>query len=234
MADHDHGYKLLFSQSALVANLLRELIHEDRGHESDSSIVEPFLLPLVLYRPWKTSREVGDLTEPVPVGLESYRLHLRYFLLDQGRLVGKALAPRRNLAALFRLLEKSRDAADIERVLSILIEWLSSPEEGSMRADLMEARTILADCVVEMTRRWKQEALQQEGREQGREEIVAQLRSTLLRATETRFGPLSERVREQVAALHSLDEVARLLTQVAVAPSLYALGLAEPDSATPR
>jgi predicted transposase YdaD len=352
MADHDHGYKLLFSHSAMVADLLRAFVHEDwvreldfstlervggtfvtqalRERESDiiwrvrwsgecwlyvylllefQSTVDPWMalrimvytgllwqslaregelaaggrlppvLPLVLYngeRPWRAALDVAELIAEVPGGLERYRPRLRYCLLDQGRLAAEELAPLRNLAAALFRLEKSREVADVERVLSNLVEWLRSPEESSLRqafavwivkvlsnrlpevqipqvADLMEVKTMLAERVTEWTRQWKQEGFQEglergreEGREEGlergleaglekgREETLERLRGALLQELEARFGSLSERVRAQAGALHSIEEMVRLLARVATAPSLEALGLEGPGSSTKR
>src|SRR5215208_1367947 len=372
MADHDHSYKLLFSHTAMVADLLRDFVHEDWVRELDFSTLErvegsfvthelheresdiiwrvrwggerwlyvylllefqstvdpwmalrvlvytgllwqslardgelsasgrlPPVLPLVLYngeRPWGAALEVGGLIEPVPGGLERYRPQLRYFLLDQSRLAEEELAPRRNLAAALFRLEKSREVADVDRVLSNLVEWLRSPEESSLRqafavwvvkvlssrlpevglpqvTDLMEVRTVLAERVTEWTRQWKQEAYQegreqgledgreqgreqgreegleqgreqgleqgrdqgrqegrQEGREEGREETLERLRGVLLQELEAHFGPLSEKVRDKAAALHSIEEIAGLIARAATTPSLDALGLDRSDS----
>src|SRR5262245_15011483 len=41
MADHDHSYKLLFSHSTMVADLLRDFVHEDWVHELNFSTLEP-------------------------------------------------------------------------------------------------------------------------------------------------------------------------------------------------
>jgi predicted transposase YdaD len=40
MADHDHSYKLLFSHTAMVADLLRDFVHEDWVRELDLSTLE--------------------------------------------------------------------------------------------------------------------------------------------------------------------------------------------------
>ena len=67
----------------------------------------PPVLPIVLYngKPrWTAATEVADLIAAVPAGLDRYRPHLRYLLLDEGRYADSELAPLRNLAAaLFRL-----------------------------------------------------------------------------------------------------------------------------------
>lgn len=203
MAEHDTGYKRLFSHPEMVADLLRGFVHEEwvrdldfstlervsgsyvtpelRSHESDvvwrvrwerdrwlyvylliefQSTVDPFMalrvmvylgflyqdlvqnrqltaagklppvLPLVLYNgyaPWGAARELGELIEEVPGGLERYRPHLRYCLLDEARIADSELESLRNLAAALFRLEKSRGPEDIQRVLMALIEWLGEP-----------------------------------------------------------------------------------------------------------
>src|SRR5215213_10601005 len=86
----------------------------------------PPILPLVLYngvRLWNAALELALLVEEIP-GLERYRPQFRYSLLDEGRMADEELAPLRNLAAALFRLEKSRDAATIDRVLASLLEWL--------------------------------------------------------------------------------------------------------------
>ncbi|MFL6195057.1 MAG: Rpn family recombination-promoting nuclease/putative transposase [Thermoanaerobaculia bacterium] len=325
MADHDNGYKRLFSHPEMVADLLRGFVLEDwvrevdfstlervsgsyvtpelRGRESDvvwrvrwerdhwlyvylliefQSSVDPYMalrvmvylgllyqdlvqhrqvapsgklppvLPLVLYNghaAWGAAREVAELIEEVPGGLEQYRPGLRYCLLDEVRMADSDLESSRNLvAALFRL-EKSRGPEDIRRVLSALIEWLREPELGEVRrsftawlvgvllpgrvpgitipqvVDLQEVRSMLADSVVEWTRQWKEEG-REEGRSEGRRETLERLRGHVVRGLEQRFGPLSEEVYRRLNALSSLDELADLSLRAGAAASLSDLGLA--------
>ncbi len=266
MANHDTGYKLLFSHATVVADLLRGFIKEDwvrevdfdslervegsyvtedlRQRESDmlwkvqwrgrslyvyillefQSKVEPFMafrvmtylgllyqdlikqksfapsgkLPpvflLVLYnghRPWKAALDVADLIEAVPGGLEAYRPHLRYALLDEARIPEMELDSERNVAAALFRLEKSRDLDDFRKQVG----WMAAgPEmDEGLRASvytwltrvlmpsrfpgldvaeaesLEEVQAMLAERVMEWTREWKEEG-RQEGREEGREE----------------------------------------------------------------
>ena len=266
MAEHDNGYKLLFSHPEMVADLLRGFVREDwvrdldfstlekvsgsyvtpelGSRESDvvwrvrwerdrwlyvylliefQSTVDPFMalrvmvyvgllyqnlvqhrqltptgklppvLPLVLYNghaPWGASREVSELVEEVPGGLERYRPQLRYCLLDEARIADSELESLRNLAAALFRLEKSRGPEDIQRVLAALIEWLQEPDLAELRRsfalwlvrvllpgrvpgvtipqleDLQEVRSMLAESVLEWTQQWKQEGLE-EGRREG-------------------------------------------------------------------
>jgi predicted transposase/invertase (TIGR01784 family) len=269
VAEHDNGYKRLFSHPEMVADLLRGFVREDwvrdldfstlervsgsyvtpelRGRESDivwrvrwgrdrwlyvylliefQSTVDPFMalrvlvylgllyqdlvqhrqltptgklppiLPLVLYNgsaPWGAVRELVELIEEVPGGLEQYRPRLRYCLLDEAQIADSELESLRNLAAALFRLEKSRGPEDIQRILTALIEWLQEPGLAELRrsftawlvgvllpgrvpgitipqvANLQEVRSMLAERVVEWTQQWKEEGLE-EGRRVGREE----------------------------------------------------------------
>jgi len=316
VAEHDNGYKRLFSHPEMVADLLRGFVREEwvhdldfstlervsgsyvtpelYGRESDvvwrvrwgrdrwlyvylliefQSTVDPFMalrvmvyvgllyqdlvkhrrltaagklppiLPLVLYnghRPWDAARNLVELIEEVPGGLERYRPQLRYCLLDEERIADSELESLRNLAAALFRLEKSEGPEDIQRVLVALIEWLREPGLAELRrsftswlvavllpgrvpgitipqvADLQEVKSMLAERVMEWTEKWKQEG-QQEGLESFRE--------VLLRGLERRFGPLSEEVRQRVEAISSNKELAELSLRVGSASSIADLGL---------
>jgi predicted transposase YdaD len=210
----------------------------------------PPVLPLVLYngdRAWSAAVDLAELIEEIPGGLEHYRPRFRYCLLDEGRIADEELAPLRNLAAALFRLEKSREPATIQQVLTSLIEWLQRPEQSSLRqafaawvikvlssrlpgveipqlADLTEVKSMLAERVEEWTRQWKQEGLK-EGREKGRQEGLERLRGALLREMETRFGTVPESVRDKIAAIDSFEEIAKLIARTATASSLATLGL---------
>jgi hypothetical protein len=316
VAEHDTGYKKLFSHPEMVADLLRGFVHEDwvrdldfstlervsgsyvtpelRSRESDvvwrvrwerdrwlyvylliefQSTVDPFMalrvmvylgllyqdlvqnrqltaagklppvLPLVLYNgyaPWGAARELGELIEEVPGGLERYRPHLRYCLLDEARIADSELESLRNLAAALFRLEKSRGPEDIQRVLMALIEWLGEPELADLRrsfttwllrvllparvpgtvipqvADLQEVKSMLAERVIEWTHEWKQEGL---------EEGLERSRGVLLRDLERRFGPLPDDIRRRVEAIASIEELTEFVLRAGAAPSLTALGV---------
>lgn len=183
--------------------------------------------------------------------MERYRPRFRYCLLDEGRIAREDLEPLRNLAAALFRLEKSRNAVEIEQVLTALLEWLQAPEQRSLRqafavwvvkvlssrlpgieipkvADLQEVKSMLAERVTEWTRQWKQEGFEEgleKGREEGQEEALERLRGVLLREIEGRFGALPESVRGKVAAIDSLEEIASLIARTATAPSLATLEL---------
>jgi len=270
MADHDNGYKLLFSHASMVADTLRGFIKEDWVHEVDfetlervegsyvseglrkresdmlwrvrwkdrflyvyillefQSTVDRFMavramtylgllyqdlirqkaltpsgkLPpvflLVLYngrRRWGAALDVADLIEPVPGGLEAYRPHLRYALLDEAQVPEMELESERNIAAALFRMEKSRDLDELRRQVGRVVAhpqldeglrksihtWLTQvllparfPEHSVAEArSLEEVNTMLAERVMEWTQEWKKEGLQ-EGRQQGRQEGLQQ------------------------------------------------------------
>jgi hypothetical protein len=118
---------------------------------------------------------------------------MRYLLLDEGRYRDDPLPEVRNLVSALFAMENSRSPADIERVLSRLVEWLSLPGQTGLRRsftvwikrvllpgrvpgvdfeqvlDLQEVRSMLAERVKEWTRDWKQQGIE-EGRRVGIEE----------------------------------------------------------------
>jgi hypothetical protein len=115
-----------------VGLLYQDLIQNRRLPESGKL---PPVLPLVLYNgyaPWGATRELGELIEEVPGGLERYRPQLRYCLLDEGR-VAEGYLGAKNLAAALFLLERSRGPEEIQGVLGALLEWLGGPERAALR-----------------------------------------------------------------------------------------------------
>jgi hypothetical protein len=158
----------------------------------------PPVFLLVLYngtRPWRAALDVAELIEPVPGGLEAYRPHLRYALLDETQVPEMELESERNVAAALFRLEKSRDLEDLrrqvgrmaadpqldERLRKSVHTWLtqvllparfpglSLPEAQSLK----EVHTMLAEHVIEWTQEWKEEGLQ-EGRREGLQQGLQQ------------------------------------------------------------
>ncbi|WP_206192726.1 hypothetical protein, partial [Scrofimicrobium canadense] len=73
--------------------------------------------------------------EPVPGGLERYRPHLSYLLIDEGAIVdapGWTDETRNIVAAIFRI-EKHRDENDVSDAMGHLADWLNGPEQASLR-----------------------------------------------------------------------------------------------------
>ncbi len=246
MADHDRGYRLLFSHPEMMVYL--GLLYQDllQRRELTGSGKLPPVLPLVLYNghtPWGAAQEVSELIEEVPGGLERYRPQLRYCLVDEVRIADSELESLRNLvAALFRL-EKSRGPEDIQRILTALLEWLREPDLAALRrsfsawlsgvllpsrvpgiaitqvADLQEVKSMLAESVMEWTDQWKQE-----GRQEGQEDALEKARGVLVRDLERRFGLLPDKVRRRVDAIASIEDLTEFVLQAGAATSLDTLG----------
>jgi hypothetical protein len=211
------------------------LLYQDllkRGETSPSGKLPP-VLPLVLYNgyaPWGAAREISELIEEVPGGLEQYRPRLRYCLLDEMRMADSELEPLRNLAAAMFRLEKSRGTEAMERVLEAASEWLRAPGlEGVRRSftdwvlkvllpsrirgvrfpeslDLEEVKAMLAESGLSWSDQWEQEGIEK-GLQKGLQKALEQVRAALLRELERRFGPLPEEVRRRVGAIESIEDL---------------------------
>jgi hypothetical protein len=149
---------------------------------------------------------LAELIAPGPTGLEVYRPHLRYVLIDESAYADAELATMHNLAAALFRLETSRDPETVREVVTALAEWLAEPVQAELRHsflvwlreaflrsrlpgmdvpelnDLEEARIMLSERVVDWTQQWKQE-----GRLEGRLEEAFAILNKLLRR---RFGEL--------------------------------------------
>lgn len=203
------------------------LLYQDLVRSEAVKTNEPLppVLPIVLYNGdprWQAPADIADLITPVPGGLERYRPHLHYLLLDEGSYHDHELASLRNLsAALFRL-ENSRTPEDVQQVLQALIDWLQSSEQDHLQRaftiwlkkvflpgrmpevafdeiqDLQEVHSMLAERVKEWSKNWKQEGIE-EGIEEGLQkgEIKGEM-NLLLRQLEWRFGAVSETITARV------------------------------------
>lgn len=179
------------------------LLYQDviKVTRSRSSRLPP-VLPIVLYNGsarWSAAQELTPLIQQGPHALERYQPQMRYLLIDEACYRDSDLSPMRNLVAAVFRLEQSRTSVRIGEVLTALIEWLSTPEQDSLRRafivwarrvimarvpeapidkinDLAEMRTM----VVNLAEEWKHEARQaglQEGRQEGRELGLSEGRS---------------------------------------------------------
>lgn len=235
----------------VYSGLLLQLLVQQRQLTPSGKL--PPILPLVLYNgfaPWGAARDVAELIDDVPGGLERYRPQLRYCLVDEMRIADSELASLRNVAAALFRLEKNRGAEDVERVLTALSEWLRDlPElrrsfaawlrlvllparlpgvEIPQVTDLEEVRSMMAERVKEWTLQWKQEGFEEgleRGLERGLEEGLEKGRSALALELERRFGPLPAEARQRVESLGSIERIVELSARAATAPSLAALGL---------
>lgn len=93
------------------------------------------VFPLVLYNGkirWHKALDVNDLIIESPLGLEPYRPHFRYCLIDEGIYTNHNLASLKNLVASLFRLENSQTEKDIREVLNSLVKWLDEPEQTSL------------------------------------------------------------------------------------------------------
>jgi hypothetical protein len=209
--------------SGAIAALLLDLARQGTLPRSGRLPALPPVVPLVLYygEPlWTVPRQLADLFEPVPHGVERALPRLSPLVLDVRREpVPETLAPD-NLAGLLFTLERSRTAADLDRGVAHLATLLPGPLSGplaDLRRDfgrylrdwllprrfaglevdlpeLEEVTPLLRDAVTAWTHPF---------REQGRRQGVAEL---LVRLLDHRFGPLdaTDRTRVREAELERL------------------------------
>ncbi|MEO5370986.1 MAG: Rpn family recombination-promoting nuclease/putative transposase [Magnetococcus sp. DMHC-1] len=195
---------------ALRTDLYTKLLYQDLWQSGLIPIGQKFppVAPIVLYNGpsrWTAALDVADLIEEYPPGLQAYRPHMRYLLIDEHRYLEGELKSMQNVvAALFRL-EKSRTIDDVRQVIRELDLWLKGPEQRELRRtfanwlvrillprlskkisanlesvpeinDLKEARVMLAETAERWTREWLQ---------QGRLEEAATM---LLKQMNRKFG----------------------------------------------
>jgi Putative transposase, YhgA-like len=218
--------------------LLLEYLVREKAFTPSGKLPPAFIL--VLYNgnaPWGAALDVADLIEPLPGGLEGYRPHASYVLLDAARIPKMDLEPADNVAvALFRL-EQSRDVEGFrqeiirllanqqveEEVRASVHTWLIQvlmparfPDLPLSEAQsLEEVRTMLADRVMEWTREWEQK---------GREEGIHAFQDFLLSEMEERFGPVPETIRLRVEETQDFQELKRFGKRLRAAGSLADLG----------
>lgn len=196
------------------------LLYQDliRTNQLSSSRKLPPVLPVVLYNgdvDWTAATDIAKLVQKVPGGLSRYRPSLRYLLLSEREYRDEKLQSLNNLvAALFRL-ENSRNPEQLLRVVINLLNWLSGPEQDSLRRaftvwfgrvlfparfepgkqpimeELNEVKTMLAERVKEWNREATEKGLRKglrKGLQQGLQQGTRQI---LSRQLIKKFGPLS-------------------------------------------
>src|SRR5690554_4371571 len=179
-----------------VGLLYQDLIH---SKQLGSAGLLPPVLAIVLYNGasrWNAPQDLASLMQPAPRELDRYQPQSSYLVIDEGRYSESELEPLRNLvAALFRL-ENSRSYAEVLAVVRSLLEWLTHPEQNSLRRafvvwinrvilsrtpgvaverveDLEAMGTLLETRMKQWEEEWLRQGLEQgleQGREQGREE----------------------------------------------------------------
>ena len=170
--------------------LYQELVRNDA---LDAGGRLPPVLPVVLYNGearWKAAVEVGELIAPVGPELAPYQPSQRYVVVDE-RHVGAEDLPGRNLMRGVLGLEQSRTPEDLLRVAGRLVEWLRDSDDDELKRAFTDwvrrlaghftpgdaqpaavrtlegVRMTLEERVAEWPKQWRQE---------GREEVVEQLR----------------------------------------------------------
>jgi hypothetical protein len=187
-----------------IAALLLDLHRQGRLARSGRL---PGVVPFVLYygEPlWSVPRQLADLFEPVPHGLERALPRLSPFVLDLRRepIPERLTGPEDpgNLAALLFALERSRTAADLDGGIARLAELLPGPLPGAL-ADLRRdfGRYVrdwllphrFAGIGFETVAAWAQ-PLREQARRQGAAELLGRL-------LDHRFGPLDATDRGRLA-----------------------------------
>lgn len=202
-----------------------------RGRQIGRGERLPAVFPIVIYngsKPWRSARDMAELIEPLPAGLQAYRPSQRYFLLDERRITGGRSAGADNLVQALINLERTTDLAQLHTLVSALGRRLAAAEHESLRhaltawlnqvvvkrvaptdnppqyRDLQEVDTMLEETVDGWVRKWKREGLR-EGRREGLQEgRIALLERLLAR----RFGeplPAWVRPRLRAASIEKLD-----------------------------
>lgn len=202
------------------------LLYQDllkQGLLSEAEKLPP-VLPIVLYngeRRWNAATDVASLIEPVPGKLDAYQPALQYLLLDEGRIVaeqGLGLQTDNAAEALFRF-EFADDAATMLKIVTLLAEYLKSPEQASLRraflvhikwvlnkaqwtdndtrdileqtGELEEVKYMLAERINRWPDKWLQEGREQ-GREKGRLEGIMATAEKMVQHTDLSDGQIAE------------------------------------------
>jgi ribosomal protein L17 len=210
-----------------IGLLYQHLIDTQKLKEKDKL---PPVLPIVIYNgsdKWDAKKNLSQLIEKVPGGLDKYQPKLRYFLLDESTFSDAKLAPLlKNLVAALIRLENTRTleneqavAKAIQTVLDSLVEWLKDPEFERLRRDIVTwlLRVLLPHNVpnipipqvielqemnsmlYETIQNWYKEA-EVRGQSLGRQQGQAEI---LLLQLETKFGPLEPDVQVYINHLDS-------------------------------
>ena len=179
----------------------------------------PPIFGMVLYTGegrWNAARDLGDLVERLPGGSSAQHPRLGYHLLEEKDLAKRDMAGPKNLAsALFRLKHSPTISAMLE-IVDEMGEWLKEPEQTDLRqalgewlrrvllplrapkaklpamVDLMEAKRLMAEQVIDWGKPWKDE-----GRREGLKQGEAAL---LIRLLRNKFGTVPRPIQKRIAA----------------------------------
>ncbi|MBK9442490.1 MAG: Rpn family recombination-promoting nuclease/putative transposase [Comamonadaceae bacterium] len=201
--------------------------HLVREGELQNGLLPP-IVPIVLYNGtphWKASQDVADCFGPGLPGLELYRPHLRYHLVDEARLKLHPLPEVRNLAEALFGVEQSRTVKATFDIMRALDAVLHEADMDALRRtigvwfklllrrkvpqaniceldaidDILKENTMLEQTI----ERWFDEATMkgvrqgmQQGLEQGLHQGFAKLVALQL---QLRFGPVPSWVQERLS-----------------------------------
>ena len=221
--------------------LLQELIQRNRLGPRRTL---PPVIGIAVYRGkprWRTPLELEQLFPPVSGGLERHLPHFEHILLDERRLGFDDLEASGNLAGVVFRLETVASPEEVLHLWFLLHEWLPRTESGLRRtftiwmlrvlhrsfpgiiisgvADL-EDLPMIEENMKAWRRRMEAEA-RREGKNEGR---VEGMREVLLGLMKQRFGRVPLKVRAQVKALDSKEELQRLSAKLLSAGSLEEMG----------
>lgn len=215
--DYSMAVRIMTYIGLLYESLINEkIVKPDNREPLDGELPNrlPPVLPIVLYngsKRWDAAKDVRDLVQTVPGGLEKYRPSLTYLLIDEGAFSSSELESLKNLSAALFQLESSQDLESIRGIVERLIDWLKSPSQANLRRsfaswfgrvflmgrktlgtvrefeDLSEVKIMLAERVKEWTEQWRNEGLQQ-GLSRGKLEGLSQM---VISQIEEKFGKLS-------------------------------------------
>lgn len=219
--------------------LLQELIRTQGLKGTDRL---PPILPVVLYngkRPWRAPRDLLSLFAPVPDDLWRRLPRLEYLLVDENRLTPGEREQTGNLVSILARLETSLDSGEFSRSARDLAVLLPRGEQSDLRR-IFTAWTLQVlrrshrgvtipgvedleevPMLEERIREWERKA-RREGRQEG---LLLGTRKALLRLMTRRFGLVPRRVRAQVNAISSLQELETMADKVLTASSFQEMGL---------
>ena len=200
----------------------------------------PAVLPVVLYngrKLWRAPRDLGSLFGPMPQELRPHLPGLEYVLVDGGG--GLEERAGNLVSALFRV-EASKTPSELAQVASEVSGLLPRDEEPELRraftfwmtralykispgATISEIQDLEDLAMLEENMRdWYNRGV----RKSRREGLLQGARRILLRAIESRFGPLPKAVEARVHAITAVGELEKLAEKVVAADSIRDLGLA--------